>query len=465
MDMHSDTSLVGPLHDESNRQGVTFANSSPQEPADSEPSPEEITRELKLVLASPPFRPSKRSQEFLFFVVHHRLEGNAEPLKERTIGAEIFHRPIGYDTGYDSVVRVLAGEVRRRLHLYSQTRPADSRVQIDLPVGSYTPEFSWLPLPIDVVAAPISAVQPNGGVKTTVEAISATATIADPIATAPARWRRRVWQISAGAALAIACALLAFFLPNRSVIDRFWSPLIASKRPVLIYVPKLICYRLSDEAYKRTADSPGEFDAEVDRLTLPPNLKPTDTIRWSDMVLDNDQGPGTGDVKAAIRLTRFLLGKQIDNDVRLGNEFSFKDMRTSPTVVIGAFSNRWTLQMTSGLHFAFADENGALFIKENGGGNRKWFAEYDRNHALIADYGIVTRLANSSTGQYTVFVAGISASGSDAAADLVTNPDALAKALASVPGDWSKKNIQIVVRASVTDLIISPPTVVGTFVW
>jgi hypothetical protein len=464
MDMHSDTSPVGSLH-ESSRQGVTDANSSPREPAAPEPPPEETTKELKLILASPPFRPSKRSQEFLFFVVQHRLEGNAEPLKERTIGTEIFHRPVGYDTGYDSVVRVLAGDVRRRLHLYSQARPADSRVQIDLPVGSYTPEFSWLPLPPDAVAAPISEVEPNCGVETTVEAASATAAIAEPIATAPARWRRRVWQISVGAALAIACSLLLFFLPNRSVIDRFWSPLIAAKRPVLIYVPELICYRPTDELYKRTAASPGEFDANVDRLTLPPNLKPTDTIRWSDMALATDQGPGKGDVKAAIRLTKFLLGKQVDNDVRIGNEFSFEDMRTSPTVVIGAFSNRWTLQMTSGLHFAFAEENGSLFIKENGGAGRKWYVDYGREHAVIEDYGIVTRLANPRTGQYAVFVAGITSSGSDAAADLVTSPDALAKAFASVPGDWSKKNIQILVRASVTDLINGPPTVVGIFVW
>lgn len=452
------------LH-ESSGQGVINANSSPQEPAVSSPPPKEITRELKLILASPPFRPSKRSQEFLFFVVQHSLEGNAEPLKERTIGAGIFHRPVGYDTGDDSVVRVLAGDVRRRLHIYSQARPIDSRVQIDLPVGSYTPEFSWLPSPPDAVVAHISAVEPNGGVETILEGASATAAIADPVATTQARWKKRAWQLSVCAVLAIACVPLVFFWSGHSEIDRFWSPLIAAKRPVLIYVPELICYRPTDELYRRTAASPGEFDANVDRLTLPPNLKPTDTIRWSDMALDTDQGPGKGDVKAAIRLTKFLLSKHIDNDVRIGNEFSFEDMRNSPTVVIGAFSNRWTLQMTAGLHFAFAEENGSVFIKENGGAGRKWYVEYGRNHAVIEDYGVVTRLANPRTGQYTVFVAGITASGSDAAADLVTSPDALTKAFSTVPGDWSKKNIQILVGASVTDLINGPPTVIDKFVW
>ena len=463
--MSTGTNSEGFHPGENAHQGILDAYGSPRETAVPEVSPEEVDRELKLILASPSFQPSRRSQEFLSFVVRYRLKGNAEPLKERIIGTEIFHRPVGYDTGDDSVVRVLAGEVRRRLHLYYQARPADSRVQIDLPLGSYTPEFSWLPHTPDAVVAPISAIEPNGGMEGTVEAASETGAVADPVATVPARWRRRVWQISVGAALAFACSLVLFFLPNRSEIDRFWSPLIAAKRPVLIYVPELICYRPTDEIYKRTAASPGEFDSEVDRLTLPPKLKPTDTIQWSDMVLDTDQGPGKGDVKAAIRLAKFLLGKHVDNDVRIGNEFSFEDMRNSPTVVIGAFSNRWTLQMTSGLHFAFAEENGSVLIKENGGAGRKWYVDYGREHAVVEDYGIVTRLANPRTGQYTIFVAGITSSGSEAAADLVTSPDALAKAFASVPGDWSKKNIQILVKVSVTDLINSPPTVVGTFVW
>jgi hypothetical protein len=463
--MYTGTNSDGSVHDESARQGVLDANSSPRESAVPGPGPEEITRELKLILASPPFRPSKRSQEFLSFVVQYRLEGIPEPLKERTLGTEIFHRPAGYDTGYDSVVRVLAGEVRRRLHLYAHARPSSSRVQIDLPVGSYTPLFSWFPQPPDPVAAREFAAGQMDTVDTVVEAASATGAITHPIATAPAHSKSRVWLISWGAALAIACLFLVPFLRGRSEIDRFWAPLFAGKRPVLIYVPKLLCFRPTNETYKRTAISPGEFDAEVDRLNLPPHLKPTDTIQWSDMYLDIDQGLGKGDVKAAIRLSRFLLEKHIENDVRIGNEFSFEDMRTSPTVIIGAFSNRWTMQMTSGLHFAFVEENGVPLIKENGDRGQTWHTEYDRNQGVAVDYGIVTRLANPKTGQYSIFVAGITASGSDAAADLVTNPEAMKNAVANLPADWMKRNIQVLVKTSVTDSITSPPAVVATFVW
>src|ERR1035441_2754741 len=102
-----------------------------------------VLRELDAILDSPVFQSSKRCQQFLSFVVHHRLEGNHERLKERTIGVDIFQRPAGYATGDDPVVRVQAGEVRRRLDQYYQATPNSSPVRIELHVGTYTPEFKW----------------------------------------------------------------------------------------------------------------------------------------------------------------------------------------------------------------------------------------------------------------------------------------------------------------------------------
>src|ERR1035437_288229 len=105
---------------------------------------ESVLRELSLILNSPIFQPSKRGQQFLSYVVRHRLEGNHDRLKERTIGIDLFQRPVGYATGDDPVVRVQAGEVRRRLDQYYQANPNSSEVRIELHVGSYTPEFKWV---------------------------------------------------------------------------------------------------------------------------------------------------------------------------------------------------------------------------------------------------------------------------------------------------------------------------------
>src|SRR3954471_20506521 len=79
---------------------------------------EQIREELNRVLASHEFRTSKRSQEFLRYVVDHTLKGQADTLKERNIGVDVFGRPVDYDPSEDATVRVKAGEVRKRLGLY-----------------------------------------------------------------------------------------------------------------------------------------------------------------------------------------------------------------------------------------------------------------------------------------------------------------------------------------------------------
>ena len=104
---------------------------------------ESVLRELGRILASRFFKSAVRSKQFLEYVVRQKLDGNSEQLKERTIGIEVFQRPSGYATGDDPVVRVQAGEVRRRLEQYYQTAPHDAHMRIDLPVGSYSPTFTW----------------------------------------------------------------------------------------------------------------------------------------------------------------------------------------------------------------------------------------------------------------------------------------------------------------------------------
>ncbi len=104
---------------------------------------EVILLELERILSSRPFRSSGRSKQFLSYVVRNSLDGHLENLKERTIGTEVFERDPDYATGDDPVVRVNAGEVRRRLEQYYYGAPIDTPVRIGIPLGSYIPEFHW----------------------------------------------------------------------------------------------------------------------------------------------------------------------------------------------------------------------------------------------------------------------------------------------------------------------------------
>ena len=102
-----------------------------------------IRLHLKEVLASHAFAGSKRTQDFLELIVTHALEGEFDQLRERMIGAEMFGRPIGYDTGSDSVVRVKATDVRKKLAQYYAEAKEQPAIRIELPSGSYVPKFHF----------------------------------------------------------------------------------------------------------------------------------------------------------------------------------------------------------------------------------------------------------------------------------------------------------------------------------
>ena len=100
-----------------------------------------VEEELSAILASPHFRNSKRYPNMLRYVVEKSLNGQVDDLKERTLGVEVFGRQPDYDTNADPVVRVSAGEVRKRIAQYYHETVGERKIQIDLPTGSYVPEF------------------------------------------------------------------------------------------------------------------------------------------------------------------------------------------------------------------------------------------------------------------------------------------------------------------------------------
>src|SRR5258707_10624315 len=103
------------------------------------PCPSEVRAHLDRVLESSAFRGSRRSQEFLRYVVEHKLADRHAQLKERSIGIDVFQRPSSYDPSEDSIVRVKANDIRKRLAQYYME--TNAQLRIELPLGSYLPEF------------------------------------------------------------------------------------------------------------------------------------------------------------------------------------------------------------------------------------------------------------------------------------------------------------------------------------
>ena len=132
---------------------------------------------------------------------------------------------------------------------------------------------------------------------------------------------------------------------RRSALSEFWSPVQLTSGPVLICLAKPRVYRPSPDLYQRYAKSPGDFTTEWQRLTQSPPLDQNTKLNWGDMVEYTDYGVAAGDVYAALRLTTALTHMGKESRVRIGTNYSFADLRNSPAIVVGAFNNRWTMQI------------------------------------------------------------------------------------------------------------------------
>src|ERR1700736_2604400 len=110
-------------------------------PVYNEAEREAIRNQMERMLANQLFKNSKRYPNLLRYIVEHTLAGFPGELKERTLGVEVFGRQPDYDTNADPVVRVTAGEIRKRIAQYYHEPGRENEIRIDLPCGSYVPEF------------------------------------------------------------------------------------------------------------------------------------------------------------------------------------------------------------------------------------------------------------------------------------------------------------------------------------
>jgi Tol biopolymer transport system component len=106
---------------------------------------EAVRQELARVIASPTFKDADRLVRFLNFVVAETLAGRGAGLKESVVGVEVFDRAPGYDPKADPIVRVQARRLRAKLEVHYAASGRPGELQIVLPKGGYTPEFSIAP--------------------------------------------------------------------------------------------------------------------------------------------------------------------------------------------------------------------------------------------------------------------------------------------------------------------------------
>jgi len=419
--------------------------------------PAAVREQVERLVAHPLFANSKRYPALLAYVVEQTLLGNASDLKERSIGIEVFGRSPSYDANADPIVRITAGEVRKRLSQYYYDASHAGELVLELPIGSYIPVFH----PPDAPAEPAPLeTAPEPVVAPVAISIAAPATApaqsVAPEAPSHQRWRLR-WIVAAFlVVLAGAIGLVVGLrihpvppLPPPSNIDRFWEPVVSSANPAT--------FCLGEPAKNLDTESINDFEAPV---SPPQPEKLYVRLHYSGNL-------ALADVITLTRTAANLETKHKSFRVVPASEASFAQLREGPIVLIGAFDNIWTLRVTQKLRFGFESKDGvATLVDRKSRQAASWATAWDLPYEKLSrDYAIVARIHDSTTGQPVIIAAGISEEGTEAAGEILYNPVYLDSLLAKAPPDWEKKNMEAVIETQVIQGHSGPPNVLAVETW
>jgi len=344
----------------------------------------------------------------LRFVVERALEGHTEPLKERTLGIEVFGREPDYDTNLDPVVRTTAVEIRKRIAQYYHEASHESEMRIEFPPGTYMPEFRMPPKPAVTVPPP------------------------EP----PKKSHARAMILAGGIALALVVAAVVTFRSKPTALDRFWEPVFASGDPISLYIGSDI---------KNSKDSITVID-----------LMHSEKVAFSDAT-------------TLARLTSLMVTRNKPYRIRLQPTAELEDLKDGPAILIGAFNNSFVLRLTERLRYGFVrnDETHVNYIRDQRNPASMVWSELVTAPYLDMkqDYAIICRLVDPSTGKLVVTASGLAKYGTEVAGEFLTNSSALEQIDRMAPKGWERKNMEIVLTTEVVGRRAGTPKVAAVEVW
>ncbi len=358
-----------------------------------------VELELQKILESDQFRGSNRSCKFLRHVTDRAFAGDLETLKERILGIELFGRSTDFDTDHDSVVRVAANDVRKRLKEYYRAH-SGARVRIELPAGLYIPEIE---------------------VRTRVPEIPAPS---QPVRSKPVKHPR-----AAFAALLAVVGLAALFLVRTHANPVAVPPWATFLKPggTIDIIPadaNLVFAKVrskqdvplqeyNDHAFRYAGDMTGALSAYL-------NFIPLTTV---------------ADANLAGRISELAARAGATAQVKACNRVDFSELKgETPVVLLGSpTSNPWVQLLYDRINFQivhrFEDGFDICVNRQPKPGEQATYVPSWKPKSISEGYAIVTMVPNLTGKAPVLIIAGTSTEGTEAAGEFVSNLDRLSESL------------------------------------
>jgi hypothetical protein len=399
-----------------------------------------IREHVSGIIASPAFKGSRRSQEFLRHIIEKALNGQFEDLKERPLGVDLFSRPPAYDTAEDAVVRVTACDVRKRLtHFYAELGSA-SEVQVDLPPGSYIPEFRRSPAGISGVAETIP-IAPK---------VEERKSSAGPL---PYRFLLAAATLAilllAGSGVLSLKRVAKQILPWSGIFDRDKTVQLVLSDPDIASIQTLLQTNLTLSDYANHRYLPEH--------TISPEFQ---------LAFRGYRGANAASVDTMIALNISDLARTASQHmkVRTARSLQLPDLKVDDNLILlgSPRSNPWTTLFEDQLDFVFEyDQVAKQEIIRNKRPNKNELPAYiptAKGWGTGNAYGIIGFTGNPGQAGEALLLAGSNAEATEAAGRLATNPTLLAGTLKNCGVDPLGAPRHFEVLLKVTTMAGSPNT-------
>lgn len=347
------------------------------------------------------------------------------------------------------MVRVTAGEIRKRLAQFYQEEEHTGEIRIDLPLGSYVPEFRSAVLRTSEMPPLKEAKVVEGPAASVVRANNpqegAGAAASDPPV---ARALGSGWKWKAGLAAAALVVIIVAVWFLRTPADQqseMWGPLLASKIPALVL---------------------------VGQPSVPPlDSSTTDSVFYqqhgaaSEMFFHD--GVALGHICGVLGAHPYQI-----STARLA---SVEDLMKKPVILVGAFDNSWTLRLLRPLRFSLVSVGSGdstvspqvlqIADREKQSGS-PWTVDFrEPIGKMTHDYAVIARFQDATTEGTVMVVAGIGSTGTESAGEFVSSAAYMKQLAGWAPRNWSGMNMEAVIETEIIEGRAGHPRIIAAEFW
>jgi hypothetical protein len=422
------------------------------------------------VVASRHFSKSPLLSKFLLYIVAETLEERSNEITEHQIGVRVFDRPSTYRTVEDNIVRNYARQLRRRLCEYFVDEGAADPLRIDIPLGGYIPVF--------IAASDMAWEQERQG-----NAIPISIHAEHPYSAAkpvdlPSRLRRirnrpltlaLLLIVYSSALLSIAWFAAVRVLNSHSTHEMegaaapLWDALFAKTRITYI-VPADAGLNLLEDLSQRPMPLADYIHGGYSGMKLPAmDSHSEDDLRSQHFTSFVDLQT----VSALARLPQYDPQRTV---LRFPRDLRLDDLRNANAVIIGSVgSNPWTAVAESNANFRIVYHEGmqgATIVnsKPLPGEEANYISHW--NDPVHETFALISCLPNLEGSGRVLVLQGLDVAGTQAAAEALFHPDAIAPILRSATRpDGSLRYFEILLRSTSIESGAAGTQVIGSRIY